>query len=195
MGISMLRVYLRRLEASRPLSPPWPVYVAEATGCHQEDWDPEVSGVRCRVCDRRLDTPPPAAGPSCSPEPVPLIELPDDDDEVEEIKFCIVIFPTIRLYCGGAARVFVSRVFVLCVYVFVFFRYPRAVTLRASSLSSLALSSTALSSFRAGVFSRAIDFSLYHTSLSRLRLVTVLPPPLCSVRLFSVSPRRLLLSP
>ncbi|CAB0029283.1 unnamed protein product, partial [Trichogramma brassicae] len=26
------------------------------------------------------------AGPSCSPEPVPLIELPDDDDEVEEIK-------------------------------------------------------------------------------------------------------------
>ncbi|CAB0041864.1 unnamed protein product, partial [Trichogramma brassicae] len=54
MGIAMLRVYLRRLEASRLLSPPWPVYVVEATGCHQEDWDPEVSGVRCSVCDRRL---------------------------------------------------------------------------------------------------------------------------------------------
>ncbi|CAB0030682.1 unnamed protein product [Trichogramma brassicae] len=88
MGIAMLRVYLRRLEASRPLSPPWPVYVAEAAGCHQEDWDPEVSGVRCSVCDRRLDSPPPTAGPSCSQEPVPLIELPDDDDEVEEINFC-----------------------------------------------------------------------------------------------------------
>ncbi|CAB0028850.1 unnamed protein product [Trichogramma brassicae] len=82
MGIAMLRVYLRRLEASRPLSPPWPVYVAEAAGCHQEDWDPEVSGVRCSVCDRRLDSPPPTAGPhalkACTEI---LIELPDDDDE------------------------------------------------------------------------------------------------------------------
>ncbi|CAB0044018.1 unnamed protein product [Trichogramma brassicae] len=90
MGVAMRRVYLLRLQMSRQLSPPWPVYVAGATGCHQEDWDPEVSGVRCSVCDRRLDSPPPAAGPSCSQEPVPLIELPDDDDEVEEINFYLV---------------------------------------------------------------------------------------------------------
>ncbi|CAB0043844.1 unnamed protein product [Trichogramma brassicae] len=77
MGIAMLRVYLRRLEASRPLSPPWPVYVAEATGCHQEDWDPEVSGVLCSVCNRRLDAPPPAAQ-----EAVPTIEFPDDEVEI-----------------------------------------------------------------------------------------------------------------
>lgn len=71
----MLRVYLRELQASGPLDSPWPVYVAEATGCHQQNWDPELSGA-----------PPPAAATSCSQEPVPLIEFPDV--EVEEINLC-----------------------------------------------------------------------------------------------------------
>ncbi|CAB0027854.1 unnamed protein product [Trichogramma brassicae] len=81
MGIAMLRVYLRRLEASRPLSPPWPVYVAEATGCHQEDWDPE--GVGCIV--QRFATGDWMLRRLLAQEAVPTIEFPDDEVEVEEI--------------------------------------------------------------------------------------------------------------
>ncbi|CAB0044017.1 unnamed protein product [Trichogramma brassicae] len=78
MGVAMLRVYLLRLQMSRRLEPPWPVYVPEKLGCHQEDWDPELSGVLCSVCNGRLDAPPPAAQ-----EAVPSVEFPDD--EVGEI--------------------------------------------------------------------------------------------------------------
>ncbi|KAL7295083.1 hypothetical protein TKK_0011551 [Trichogramma kaykai] len=99
IGVAMLRVYLREIQASRPLdsqasawpdsqaSAPldlhWPVYVAEESDCHQEDWDPELSGFRCPVCFRRLDDPPPDSANSYYQEAIPRLDFLDG--VVEEV--------------------------------------------------------------------------------------------------------------